>query len=86
MRNLGKLKLSDAKVMDSNEMKAIIGGQMKNTQCGSTGGSGADITCGGECPTVQPEASGSSGQKVTLTCQTDTKSINFKPITICMCK
>nr|WP_302831260.1 grasp-with-spasm system A modified peptide [uncultured Bacteroides sp.] len=93
MRNLGKLKLSDAKVMDSNEMKAIIGGQMGNTQCRNTGtGSGFeskdDVTCSGECPVVPPAASGSTEKPIKRTCQVEEiRGIFGKPSSyFCTCK
>ena len=91
MRNLGKLKLSDAKVMDNQEMKAITGGQISNKFCRNTGtssginGDTSDIVCEGECPTVG-DVTGTGKQPIKQTCKPYNQTINFKTIITCMCQ
>ena len=93
MRNLGKLKLSDAKVMDNQDMKTITGGQMGNNFCRNTGtGSGFEsednVSCSGECPVVQPAASVSTEKPIRHRCQVEKVGGIFgKPASfICVCK
>lgn len=90
MKKLGKIKLSEAKIIDAQEMKMILGGQSTDDLCTSssrlyfgdgTGSAGDEIQCSGKCPTETV-----TGNTPKQTCQKDTQWINMKPITICMCK
>lgn len=91
MKKLGRIKLTEAKIMGAEEMKMILGGQSGDDLCKQTSksfsfadgtGSGNDeIQCGGRCPTETV-----TGNTPKQTCEKDTQRINGKPITICMCK
>lgn len=85
MKKLGNLKLSEAKVMDVHEMKAITGGQEAYKPCRNTStstGVNADVTCGGECPTVG-DVTGTGEKPIPLTCKSH--SVSGFP-TACICK
>lgn len=87
MKKLGKLKLSDAKVMDIREMKVIIGGQVISDSCRNTGtstglnGDTADIVCSGKCPTETV-----TGNTAKQKCQKDTFVTGGNAIVSCICK
>ena len=91
MRNLGKLKLSDAKVMDNQEMKAITGGQIGNKFCRNTGSSSgiggdfSDIICEGECPTVG-DVTGTGKQPIKQICKKKTFTSGGNSAIICVCQ
>lgn len=91
MKKLGRLKLSDAKTMSCNEMKSITGGQQAYNSCknigeGSGFGSGDGVVCSGECPTVQPEATGSTGSSIKLKCEKELIRIGQTTLYSCICK
>lgn len=91
MKKLSKLKLSDAKVMDVHEMKAITGGQYaykscKNTSTSTGANGGSDnITCSGECPTVQSGATGSTGSIVKKVCKAQSSTMGQLTVHYCDC-
>lgn len=91
MKKLSNLKLSDAKVMDVHEMKAITGGQFSSNLCRNTStstgvnGGSSNVTCSGECPTVQPGATGSTGPIVKKVCKAQSSTMGQLTTHYCTC-
>lgn len=90
MRNLEKMVLSDNEVMDVKAMKAVVGGQVINQTCRNTGsgsgiGSSANVVCSGECPTVQPGATGTTGPNIQRTCKLTSSMMNGSYFAACEC-
>lgn len=90
MRNLEKMVLSDNEVMDVKAMKAVVGGQVINQTCRNTGsgsgiGSSANVVCSGECPTMQPGATGTTGPNIQRTCKLTSSMMNGSYFAACEC-
>lgn len=91
MRNLEKMVLSDNEVMDVKAMKAVVGGQVIDKSCRNTGtssglGGGVNVVCSGECPVVQPGATGTSGPNISKKCTSvPGDSMNGKVLYYCDC-
>lgn len=93
MKKLSNLKLSEAKVMDVHEMKAITGGQYGGSNtCRNTGtstglyGDTANVVCEGECPpAVQTGAFGEPGPIQKQTCRKSSFTSNGNTLVTCVC-
>lgn len=96
MKKLIKIKLSDARVMDAQEMKMILGGTSSDAECSLTSGSGdtfgggtgsnnnEEAQCGGVCGAVwDPATNGPKSQKCTLAI---IKGLNGERIPTCGCQ
>lgn len=92
MKKLSKIKLSDVRVMDAQEMKMILGGTSGDSEChivsgsgggfaGGTGSNNGDVKCSGVCPPVF-----NTGTMKPQTCGPESyKGLHGETIHLCGC-
>lgn len=61
MKKLSKIKLSDVKIMDAQQMKMILGGTSDDSACHIVGGSGGGFNDGTGSDNGEVECSGVCG-------------------------